>query len=129
MPVSHAQLWLRETARKLFGLFMLSSLLLEPSIFMVLSRRPEEQSAAAGNHSSSIGLGCCQQNRWPMSGAVLTAVSIQKVHCAKQDQAGPSCILANKKGMLCGKGACIYLERADDHVPQWVGKLKYDKSS
>ncbi|EOB09115.1 hypothetical protein Anapl_08043 [Anas platyrhynchos] len=59
-----------------------SGLLLQASIFMAVSRRPGEKSAATGNHSSSIGEGCCQQNRWPVKGAGLTAVSPQKLCCA-----------------------------------------------
>lgn len=64
---------------------------------MVLSRRPEEKRVTAGNHSSPIGQSCCQQNRWPRSGAGLTAVPIWKVHCTKQDQAGAGCIRAKGK--------------------------------
>lgn len=64
---------------------------------MVLSRRPEEKSVAAGNGSSAVGLGCCQQNRWRRSGAGLAAAPIQKVHSAKQDQADPHCSLAKKE--------------------------------
>lgn len=74
-----------------------SSLLLEALLFMVLSRRPEEKSAAAENGSNAVGLGCCWQNRWPRSGAGLTAAPIQKVFCAKQDQAGPQCSLAKEE--------------------------------
>lgn len=57
-----------------------SGLLLQASVFMVVSRRPEEKSAATGYHS--IGVGCCQQNRWPVKGTGLTAVPTQKLCCA-----------------------------------------------
>lgn len=106
-----------------------SSLLLEALLFMVLSRRPEEKSVAARNGSSAAGLGCCWQNRWPRSGAGLTAAPIQRVCYAKQDQAGPTVAWQRKKGMLCRKGAGVYFECPNDHVPQWVRDFKYDHSS
>lgn len=104
-----------------------SGLLLQASVFMAVSRRPEEKSAATGNHSSSIGEGCCQQNRWPVKGAGLTAVPTQKLCCAiswSQLYLGKG-----KKAVVCGKGACIYFECSKEHVPQWVGMLRYDNSS
>lgn len=74
-----------------------SSLLLEALLFMVLSRRPGERSVAAGNGSSAVGLAGCWQNRWPRSGAGLTAAPIQKVCYERQDQAGPHCSLAKEE--------------------------------
>lgn len=74
---------------------------------MVLSRRPEEKSVAAGNGSSAVGLGCCQQNRWPRSGAGLTAAPIQSV-VQSRTKLVPTVAWQGKKGM---KVCCVGREQ------------------